>query len=245
MFVDALKLLVMPPLCLYLAAIVGFALLRRRPRTGRVLLGGALGLLVLLSMPVVATFLAVSLQGAAPSGELDVGDAQAIVVLGADGNSFAPEYGGASVGPLTLERLRYGAKLAREHDLPILVSAGVMREGEPALAVAMAETLERDFAVAVRWREERSADTRENASFSAEILRAEHIERVLVVTQAWHEARALEEFHRAGLTARAAGTGWRSFSKLDFRSWIPSARGLRESSWAVHEWIGRAWYAIS
>ena len=245
MFVDALKLLVMPPLCLYLAAAVGFALLGRRPRTGRAMIGGSFTMLLLFSLPVVAIGLQTSLQGPAPSGEFDFGDAQAIVVLGADGISFAPEYGGTTVGPLTLERLRYAAKLARQSQLPVLVSAGPMRRGQPALAVSMATTLEREFGVSVRWREERSANTRENALFSAKILLAEHIERVLVVTHAWHEPRSLAEFQSAGLSPRAAGTGWRTFSGLELGAWIPSARGLRETSWALHEWIGRIWYAIT
>jgi uncharacterized SAM-binding protein YcdF (DUF218 family) len=217
---------------------------KRRPRIARALLGSSIGLLVVLSLPIVAIELQSSLQGPPPSGELDVGDAQAIVVLGADGNSFAPEYGGTSVGPLTLERLRYAAKLAKKSGLPLLVSAGVMRAGEPPLATTMADTLAREFGVTPRWREERSADTRENALFSAEILHAEHLERVLVVTHAWHEARALSEFRRAGIDARAAGTGWRSSSSATWGAWFPSARGLRESSWALHEWIGRVWYAI-
>ncbi|HUR29245.1 MAG TPA: YdcF family protein [Planctomycetota bacterium] len=244
MFVDALKLLVMPPLCLYLMGLAGLALWKRRPRIARALSGSSIGLLVLLSLPIVAIRLQSSLQGSPPQSELDVGDAQAIVVLGADGNSFAPEYGGTSVGPLTLERLRYGAKLAKKSGLPLLVSAGVMRAGEPPLACAMADALANDFGVTARWREERSADTRENALFSAEILRAEHVERVLVVTHAWHEARALAEFHKAGIDARAAGTGWRSAASTSWGAWFPSARGLRESSWALHEWVGRAWYAI-
>jgi uncharacterized SAM-binding protein YcdF (DUF218 family) len=244
MFVDALKLLVMPPLCLYVTAIAGLVLWTRRPRTARVLLGTSIGLLVLLSLPIVAIGLQSSLQGPPPTQELDVGDAQAIVVLGADGNSFAPEYGGISVGPMTLERLRYGAKLAKQSGLPLLVSAGVMRAGEPSLASTMADTLVSEFGVPVRWREERSADTRENALFSAEILRAEQIQRVLVVTHAWHQPRALSEFRRAGIDARAASTGWRTSSNASWRSWLPSARGLRESSWALHEWIGLVWYEI-
>lgn len=244
MLVDALKLLVMPPLCLYLSGVAGLALWKRRPRLARFLLGGSIGLLVLLSLPMVAIQLQCSLQGPPPEGELDVGDAQAIVVLGADGNSFAPEYGGTSVGSLTLERLRYAARLSKRSGLPLLVSAGAMRAGEPPLAKAMADTLARDFGVAARWLEERSGDTRENALFSAEILRANRVERILVVTHAWHEARALSEFRAAGMDARAAGTGWRTAAFASWGAWVPSARGLRESTWAVHEWIGRAWYAI-
>jgi uncharacterized SAM-binding protein YcdF (DUF218 family) len=99
--------------------------------------------------------------------------------------------------------------------------------------------------VPARWRESRSADTRENARFSADILRAEGLERIVLVTHAWHLPRALSACRDAGLKARGAGTGWREFSALEWRSCMPSARALRESSWAIHEWIGRAWYALS
>ncbi len=245
MIVVALKLLVMPPLCLYLAAGAGLLLWRRRPRTARLLVFTAFGLLVLLSIPTVAIALQVGLQGPTPDGEFDVADAEAIVVLGADGNAFAPEYAGSSVGALTLERLRYAALLAKRTGLPVLVSGGALAPGASALAIAMSRTLELEFGVPARWVEARSADTRENARFSAEILRAEGIQRVVVVTHAWHAARALEEFRKTGLSARAAGTGWRRIPPLQWSAWLPSSRGLRDSCLAVHEWIGLAWYALS
>lgn len=245
MLVDALKLAVMPPLSLFLAIGIGFLLWRRRPRLARVLVAGGLSLLVLLSIPMVAIALEVSLQGTPPAGPLEAGDAQAIVVLGADGNPFAPEYGGPTVGALTLERLRHAAQLAKASGLPVLTSGGVLRRGEPPLADAMAAVLEGEFGVTVRWRETRSADTRENARFSAELLREAGFERVLVVTHAWHLPRALAAFRDAGLDPRPAGTLWRRFPGMEVRAWLPSARALRESSWAVHEWIGRAWYALS
>lgn len=245
MLIDTLKAMVMLPLCLYLAMALGFALLRRKPRLARWLIGLGFGLLLLFSLPAVATLLQIGLQGPVPQAEVEAGDAQAIVVLGGDGNSFAPEFGGPSVGTLTLERLRYAARLAKRTQLPLLVSAGSPRRGEAPLSVAMASTLEGEFGVSVRWRESRSADTRENALFSAAILRAEGIERVLVVTHAWHEARALVEFERAGMKPRAAGTGWRKLRTGELGTWIPSARGLRESGWAMHEWFGRLWYLLT
>jgi uncharacterized SAM-binding protein YcdF (DUF218 family) len=245
MLIDVLKLLVMPPLCLYLLALAGLALLRRKPRLGLAFLAAGLGLLIVLSMPLVAISLQLGLQGEPTRGDFDVGDAQAIVVLGADANPFAPEYGGKSVGPTTLERLRYGAALARRSGLPILVTAGLPGRDEPALAPSMAAVLEDEFGVRARWVEPRAADTRENAQFSAEILKPLGLTRIVLVTHAWHLPRALGAFEAAGLDARGAGTGWREFGNVDWRAWVPSARGLRESSWAIHEWIGRLWYAIS
>jgi uncharacterized SAM-binding protein YcdF (DUF218 family) len=42
-----------------------------------------------------------------------VSNAQAIVILGGGVRREAPEYGGATLGGITLERVRYGARLAR------------------------------------------------------------------------------------------------------------------------------------
>jgi uncharacterized SAM-binding protein YcdF (DUF218 family) len=245
MLIDALKLVVMPPLCLYLTALVGACLLRRNPRLGRALLVASFALLVALSIPLVAVGLSISLQPERPAAEFDFADAQAIVVFGADANTFAPEFGGASLGALSLERVRYAAWLAQRSNLPVLLSGGVPAQGIAPLAQLMATTLEDEFGVPARWRESRSADTRENARFSADILRAEGLERIVLVTHARHLPRALSACRDAGLKARGAGTGWREFSALEWRSCMPSARALRESSWAIHEWIGRAWYALS
>ena len=50
-------------------------------------------------------------------------DAQAIVILGGGGQrSFAPEYGGPAADPVLLEKLNYGAFIARKTGLPILVT---------------------------------------------------------------------------------------------------------------------------
>jgi uncharacterized SAM-binding protein YcdF (DUF218 family) len=70
-------------------------------------------------------------------------DAQAIVILGGGRRLFAPEYSlGETVSSGTLERLRYGAMVARESHLPILVSGGKpsngMTSGEHSEASHMA-----------------------------------------------------------------------------------------------------------
>jgi uncharacterized SAM-binding protein YcdF (DUF218 family) len=97
----------------------------------------------------------------------------------------------------------------------------------------------------VRWTEERSANTRQNIAFAAEILRAEGIDTVLLVTHAWHMPRAVAECERAGLRALPAPTCFRAWPPLELTSFWPSERALRESTWALHEWVGRAWYAVT
>src|SRR5258707_4562639 len=46
----------------------------------------------------------------------------AIVILGAGRRVYAPEFGGETVDEFGLERVRYGAALARLTELPVLVS---------------------------------------------------------------------------------------------------------------------------
>src|SRR5262249_58500733 len=97
-------------------------------------------------------------------------EADAIVVLSADGDRLAPEYGGPTVGALGLQRLRYGAALYRATGKPVLVTGGIPSRGSPPHAVTMKEVLERDFSVPVRWVEPESKNTYENAKLSAELL---------------------------------------------------------------------------
>ena len=109
------------------------------------------------------------------------------------------------------------------------------------MAKALAE-----LGVEAHWVEGRAGDTRENARFSAGLLRSEGIGRVLLVSHAWHLARARGAFEAAGLEVVAAPTAprtWPDAGRID--AYLPSTRSLHESRWGLHEWLGRAWYALT
>jgi uncharacterized SAM-binding protein YcdF (DUF218 family) len=235
--------LVVPPASLLLLAAAGCLVLRKRPKLGRTLLWTSAAALALLSMPIVAAALLGSLQ-TDPALAAHDPRCGAIVVLAGDASLEAPEFGGATCGPMTLERLRYAAKLARETGAPLLVSGGPPRAGARPHAELMKEALERDFGVATRWTEPRSGNTRQNARFSAEILAPQGVRRVYLVTHAWHMPRARAEFESHEIEVVPAPTGFRAPPELEWRALLPTAKALRESSWAFHEWIGRAWYAL-
>jgi uncharacterized SAM-binding protein YcdF (DUF218 family) len=236
---------VMPPLALLWLTAVGLLLRRRRKRLGNVLAIGAPVVLVLLCVPLVSASLLISLQSepALTPERLDP-KTGAIVVLGGDVNPYAPEYGGPTVGPLTLERVRYAAELARQTHLPVMTSGGVVQRDAPALAEIMKRSLERDFGVEVRWTEKTSANTEGNAICSAAILREAKISRVYLVTHAWHMPRAKASFESEHVEVVPAPTAFRAWPAFRLASFLPSARSLRESQWALHEWIGRVWYAM-
>lgn len=236
----------MPPLAPLLLLLAGLLLLRRRPRLGKGLVGVGFGSLVLLAEPFVSAALLIALQVDEPlpaQGPLPPADA--IVILGGDLDPGAPEYGGSTVGALSLLRVRYGARLAKRTELPVLVTGGPIEAGERTVARLMAEAL-RELGVRARWREARAGDTRQNARFSAAILAEEGVRRVLLVTHAWHMPRARAAFEAAGLEVVAAPTAPRIWPRADrLDAYLPSARSLQESRWALHEWLGRAWYALT
>jgi len=243
------KVLVMPPLSLFVLAGLGWVVRKRRPVLARWMIAAAVALLYVLSVPLVSAALARSLQRVEVLNleRLPAGP-QAIVVLAADFNALAPEYGGATVGMLTLERLRYTAKLQRASGLPVLAAGGPSREGVRPMAFHMQETLEQDFNVPVRWAEARSRTTRENLMLAAELLRPEEpdgFRHIYLVTHAWHMPRARFSAALAGFIVTPAATGFRPWPPQKIASALHSASALRESSWAVHEWIGRLWYALT
>ncbi len=245
---DLPTLLLVPPLNCLVAACAGAVLCRRR--VGRRLLGLGLGGLVLLSVPMVSGWLIASLEGGLPVRADTHDPPGAVVILSGDQVELAQDLGqadgldGYEVGRLTLEREVAGARAARATGLPVLVSGGVIRPGAPSLAALMARSLHDDFGVTPRWLEAGSQDTWENAADSATVLRTAGIGTVYVVTHAWHMRRALIAFRAAGLHAVAFPVDAARAPRLELRSFVPRIAAWQESFWALHEWIGCAWYAL-
>ena len=239
----------LPPMILCVLGGVGWLLLKRKPRLGKSLLALSLALLFALSTPLVASALMRQLEKNITALPLDgARSAEAIVILGGGVYHDAPEYATDTVGGLTLERLQYGAYLQRKTGLPLLVTGG-SPEGDTPEADLMQHSLEQDFKVPVRWVETRSLDTAQNAQFSAAILKAEGISRVLVVSHAWHLPRAQIAFTAHGLTMIAAPTrfGYVHGSRPgpQIFNYLPQARALLKSHFALHELLGILWYRLN
>jgi uncharacterized SAM-binding protein YcdF (DUF218 family) len=235
--------LLVPPVNLVGLALAGLALARWRPAAGWWLASAAVLALLLLAVPVVPGLLLAGLErGLNPP--LPHPLPQAIVILGADATPDGPRPDQTEVGALTLERLRGGADLARASGLPVLVTGGVVSEAGPPVARLMARSLAEDFGIRVRWVEPASETTWENAAFSAAMLRREGIGTVLLVTHAWHMRRALIAFRAAGLVALPAPLLPEHRLHLSWSSLVPRVSAWDRSYFALHEWIGCAWYAL-
>lgn len=227
----------LPPIGLIWLGLVGLILLARgRKRSGMGCLAISLLGLLLLSMPFVSHAFLDSVDRYPPlaaSGPLP--EADAIVILGGGTRDGAREYGGDTVSPMALERLRYGAWLARRTGRPILVTGWSY--------VQMAETLESAFGARPRWRV--GGDTTHgNAVFSAEALHPENIRRVYLVTHFWHMPRSMAAFRAAGFEPVPAPHGFSESSRFGAVSLFPNVSSLAVSRQVLHEWVGRVWYRL-
>lgn len=233
-----LTALALPPAGPLLLAALGLLLMKRWPRFGKSLAWTGVIALWLLSTPAVTRPMLAAVEDVPPLDASLAKSAQAIVVLGGGSYFAAPEYGGDRVSRWSLERIRYAARLQRETGLPLLVTGGAPLGGVPE-GRSMQAALEKEFGVKVRWVEDRSADTRENARFSAPILRKAGVTRVLLVTHAWHMRRTQGEFAAEDMTTIAAPTAYETTGPLTALDLLPGPGGLRAGRIALGELLGR------
>ncbi len=237
-----LVLLILPPMNLVLFAAAGLVIARFRPRLGWTVGVVSVAGLLLLSFHAVSHPLLGALERNLPTTPNASAPPTAIVVLAGDVMRSPSVAGGVLVGPLTLERLRTAAILQRKTGLPVLVSGGAIIDSHTTFAKLMTDSLTEDFRIPVRWGEEKSRDTWENARFSADILKADGVKSVYVVTHAWHMRRSVFAFTATGLTVTAAPTPLQAVLGPVLTDFIPSVSSWQTAYFAFHEWIGALWY---
>lgn len=235
----------LPPLSLLLVLALGILLLYRRHKFAKPLLLAAFGLLWIASTSYFAEGALHLLEARTTALDSQPLQADAIVVLGGGTYFHAPEYAGQdTISEATLLRLRYGAKLQRKTGKPILVTGGKPLGNQLSEAQQMRAVLEQDFRVPVRWTEETSDSTFENAYHSLRLLQKEDIRKIYLITHAWHMPRAAEVFRRAGFEVVEAPTAFTTRYQTDVLAFLPRAEALRDSKIFVHEIIGLAWYQL-
>jgi uncharacterized SAM-binding protein YcdF (DUF218 family) len=247
MFFDKVVIALVSPLgtalLLWLVALGLWCLARARLRAVAWALA-ALGWLWLLvwSLPVASHALRAQVEGAYPPLALaQVPQAQAIVLLGggirpAERAGQMPDMGSAA------DRVWLAARLYKAGKAPqVLVSGG----GDRAVyatseAQAMRELL-LDMGVpdAALVLEEDSRNTRENAVFSARVVRERGMGRVLLVTSALHMQRAQALFEAQGLELVPVPADHEARHRFAAVDWLPDADALDGSARAMKELVGR------
>ncbi|MFN7642647.1 MAG: YdcF family protein [Burkholderiales bacterium] len=245
----------MPPAAPLIVVAAGLWLARRQARAGRALAIAGLAGAWLLSAPLGAEALARLVE--AGQRPLDASawavarDAarppQAVVVLGA---GIVPD---RAAGPdrerlsaRSLQRALAGARTARLTGLPVMVCGGRPRQTRESEAGLLRRVLESELGVPVRWSEDRSRDTIENAENAAAILEAAGVRHIVLVTHAHHMRRARAAFESAGFTVLPAPHDPLGGQRGDpgLSDLLPAAEAADVSSLATHELLGTLWQAL-
>ena len=208
-------------------------------------LSGCVGLgLWLVSCPAVAVWLSLHLLPqvkAIQVSDLKQQNVQAIVVLGGGAEAFTHEYDGPNLTPASMSRLLYGLHLAQSAHLPMAFTGGngwgSQDKQAPEAEVADA-VLARLHAPALRWQENQSRDTRENAQMTATMLQKEGITHIALVTHAWHMPRSVRNFENVGFKVLPAPMGYIQTYAQPVLQWIPSGEALKDSCAVLKEWLG-------
>ncbi len=244
-----LTTLVLPPAGPLLLMVLGGWWALQRRRIGRWLLCIGMVSLWLLSCNAVAVWLGLKLvpspPALAPSQIVETFKAQniqAIVILGGGLQPENPEYGTAQPSADAAARIRYGAWLARQSHLPLAFAGGIgwANQGEPGAPTEGDVTrsmLTQDYGLPLRWVDDQSRDTAENAAKIKAVMARDGIQRIALVTSAWHMPRAQQLFRTAGFTVLPAPTNFAKATQRPLLEWLPSTGGLQASQRVLREWL--------
>ncbi len=239
-----IKAIILPPTLNFVFILVGLLIRKKYITISRVLLYFSSITLLLCCFPPFSNFLLNKLEKY-PALELPVivNSEQAIVVLSAGVKPFSKEYGREIGGAATLQRNLYAAFLYKQVNLPILVTGGLFEYRKHSEAGVMATTLANSFNVKVKWLEEQSKNTAENAIYSAAILKENGIDSIYLVTHAWHMPRAVMVFEQEGINVTPAPTIFvTNNNSPNWAYYIPNVSALSNTKIALHEFIGILWY---
>ncbi len=257
--------LVLPPGCLILLLLIGMRQIRPRPAVGLFLvavcciglwLTSTLGFAsvahgaLLRSPPGLGSMdierLAAEV-GKQPKAEARTQPAVAIVVLGGGLVPRSPDYRLSDLHPRGLERLRYGLWLSRLTGAPVGFGGG-LAWGTPHDSTPEARVAERiareENGQQLRWIEDASRDTRENAGRMVPLLRQSGVRKIVLVTHTYHMPRALRAFRDVmgpgAIEIIPAPMGVIGSRGRSVEDWLPSVDGLYESRMALKELLGLA-----
>lgn len=243
------KQLLLPPGILLLFLLLAWWFRRSRPRLAGVLFALGLGGLWLMSLPIVVEWGARAIEREPALAQSEWSTlaerADAIVLLGSGRERGDPAWGSDQPTMIGLERQRYAARLAKASGLPVLTTGGLHYGTPPSEAQIMADSLRDDSGVEVRWKEEQSRTTWENAQMSADILLPQGIKRVVVVTQAWHMPRSVWSFEKAGFEVVPAPVGFLSADNArPLGGWLPEYKSVWQSGLLLNEAVGQIAYPL-
>jgi uncharacterized SAM-binding protein YcdF (DUF218 family) len=242
----AVSAIILPPgLFIVVFLAVGFGLYKKSKKLFVILTMSGIALL-LFSTEYVAHRLSKPLEYHAPDSPDFRGDV--IIVLG---GGIMEEYdlndeAILGLSSTSVQRILCAHFYRKANKLPVIYSGGTFWPG----ALSEASVAGRMFALlgepaAQFYEEGRSIDTAENALFSKKKMEEMGLRDAIIITSAIHSRRAHLLFKQAGI--RHSFQICDKFNKspgLSFWSLVPNMDSLRQSSNALKEYLGIAFYSI-
>ncbi|MDQ0202544.1 YdcF family protein [Pectinatus haikarae] len=163
----------------------------------------------------------------------------AIIMLGGGATLDTPDVSGAGeLRSIPANRLLTAVRLQHRLGVPILVSGGQVYEDSGKEAV-IAKRLLMDLGVAENkiLVEDKSLNTKQNAQFSAEILREHELYEPILVTSAFHMKRAVLNFEQEDvhITPYPADYMENKNQVFHYNKLAPSADALADTEMALQE----------
>ncbi len=246
-----LPLLLMPLGLGVFLLLLAFVLVYRHKRgAAMVSIGLAILLLVLPSLPTVASALIWSLESQYPARPSDSFEpAECIIVLGGTlGADVLPRQ--ALELTDSSDRVYHAASLYRLGKArSIIVAAG----NQPWQTEQVAEA-DQVYDLLVEWGvppaaivlDTLSKNTRENAVNAAALMQSISCEKPLLVTSGWHMPRAVASFRQVGVDVIPVSVDIRFVQGPNgpFSQFVPRADALATASLALREWMGIWFYRL-
>jgi uncharacterized SAM-binding protein YcdF (DUF218 family) len=235
-----MSLLVYPLSLSLLLCAIGLVAWRLWPRIGFCTVLVAVGWLYLCSTSLFASFLMGTLEREfVPRAMSVINEADAIVLLG------GAMRGDTHMGTLAdlnhhADRLVHAVALYKAGKAPVVLVTGGGLEGARTEAEQMKDLLgvmgvpARDILL-----ENASRNTRDNAAYATELLKARGMQHILLVTSAYHMRRSLALFEAHGLDVDPSPTDYqRLVTPPLLPEWLPGVSNLYQSTEALHEIVG-------
>jgi uncharacterized SAM-binding protein YcdF (DUF218 family) len=228
------QFVVLPPGGPLIGTLVGLLLSLRWRWLGFVVATGSSLLLYATATPILAGVLSDAAGGGRAVERSEAQQAQAIVVLAGGLSGDATEETGVTLGPLTLERVRYAIRLSRQLQLPVAVTGGTGRAGLTEAGLMRAAMVD-EYGLAPRWVEAESGNTQESAQLTAKMLKAEGVHTVLMITHPFDVRRARGQLEANGMRVIPAPAQVPPAGDAGMRDFLPSVWAMLVSHYSAYE----------
>ena len=247
---------ILPQLVMPIAVTMGLILLALillrfdQRRLGALALWLAIAVLWISSMPITAGALYRQVESSYPAQPLsEIPQSDCIVVLGGVVQPPMPPRADVEFNN-SIDRVYKAAQLYRAGKARMVIVTG----GNQPWETSRWTEAELIHGLLVEWGvpenfivlEGSSRNTRENASYSKNIIDAYQCEQTLLVTSAAHMPRSVAAFTSVGVNVIPVPTDFRvaDSAGLTVMSFLPNSDALKMTSSAFREWIGRWYYAL-